>query len=384
MTKEILAQKFNDHFGKDDNLRFFFSPGRVNLIGEHIDYNGGDVFPCALDIGTYAVARKRGDNIISFASDNFPLRASLAADDIRYDAALDWINYPAGVAAVMRDQGAQAGGMDILFYGDLPAGAGLSSSASIELAMAVAINEMYACGWSAIDLVKAAQRAENEFVGVNCGIMDQFAIGVCRKDHALLLNCSTLACEHVPLNLAGYTLAIVNTNKKRQLADSKYNERRSECDRALAKLQGVFKIENLASLPMTALDEAARVLDDAKLLCRTCHVVTEQNRVRRAVTALKENRIDDFALLLQQSHISLCDDYEVTGRELDILAESAWEQGIVGARMTGAGFGGCAVMVVPDDLFERGMPAVMQTYKEKSGLDASVFRVRTGAGASEF
>lgn len=383
ISKDELAGMFRDAFGTDEGVRFFFSPGRVNLIGEHIDYNGGDVFPCALDIGTYAAARKRDDGRLSFASRSFELSAALPLDSLRYDPSLDWINYPAGVASVMRFLGADFGGMDILFCGDLPNGAGLSSSASIELAMAVAINALYQCGFSMLQLVQAAKRAENDYVGVNCGIMDQFAIGMCRKDSAVLLNCGTLVHEHVPLNLDGHTLAIVNTNKKRQLADSKYNERRAECDAALSKLSPVFGVENLASLGVASLDECARVLRDDTLMRRVCHVVTEQDRVRRAVDALRGGRLDEFSQLLRQSHISLRDDYEVTGPELDALAESAWECGVTGARMTGAGFGGCAVMIVPDAIYENAMGAILERYRERTGLEASVYTADCGPGASE-
>ena len=383
MAKEDLARMFRDAFGYDDGLRFFFSPGRVNLIGEHIDYNGGDVFPCALDMGTYAAARKRGDNRLSFASRNFDLRATLPLDSLRYDSSIDWINYPAGVASVMRFLGADFGGMDIFFHGDLPNGAGLSSSASIELAMAVAINELYQCGFSMLQLVQAAKRAENDYVGVNCGIMDQFAIGMCRKDSAVLLNCGTLAYEHVPLNLDGHTLAIVNTNKKRQLADSKYNERRAECDAALAKLSPAFGVNDLASLGVSSLDTCARILGDDLLLRRVCHVVTEQDRVRRAVAALRAGKLCEFSQLLKQSHISLRDDYEVTGPELDALAESAWECGVTGARMTGAGFGGCAAMIVPDGIYENAMAAILERYRVRTGLEGAVYAANSGPGASE-
>ncbi|WP_133618921.1 galactokinase [Hydromonas duriensis] len=363
----------------------FFAPGRVNLIGEHIDYNGGHVFPCALNVGTYALVRVREDKRLRMYSDNFSALGvlDLPLNALLYDEKNDWANYPAGVFKMMLDDGAPIEhGLDILFFGDIPNGAGLSSSASIELVTAVLVNHMFELNWPQIELVKLSQRAENQFNGMNCGIMDQFASGMGRAMHAMQLNTHTLDFQYVPLDLgAEHTLLIANTNKRRELSDSKYNERRAECDAALAALQTVLPIKALCELSLQQFEHHADVMTNTTQRQRALHAVAENQRTLEAVNVLKSGDIAAFGRLMNASHVSLRDLYEVTGEHLDALVDAAWTHGAVGARMTGAGFGGCTVMIVKTHALHTFKAQVNSDYQAKTGLSATFYDVSIGEGA---
>jgi galactokinase len=338
------AKKVFEHtFGRGGEIRTFFAPGRVNLIGEHTDYNGGHVFPCALSVGTYAVARKREDNVFRLYSLNFEQTGIIEVntESITYAAEDDWANYPKGVMKVFQQHGYSIpSGADVLFAGDIPNGAGLSSSASIELLTSVLLNELFNLQVERIEMIKMSRQCENEFIGVSCGIMDQFASGMGKKDQAMLLNCQTLEYTYSPLPLGNAVLVIANTNKRRGLADSKYNERLAECEQAVRQLQKAVNIETLGELSNRTFDEYAHVITDDTVRGRARHAVYENNRTQEAVQKLLQGDISGFGLLMNDSHRSLRDDYEVTGFELDTLVEAAWEtEGVIGSRMTVAGFG---------------------------------------------
>lgn len=378
-----LKRDFEKQFGRLAT-HVFFAPGRVNLIGEYVDFNGGHVFPCALDLGTYAAVRKREDNLVRMYSNNFPEQAmEWSLDVLLYDKAKDWSNYPAGVLFVLKQLGYDlAHGFDILFEGNLPNGAGLSSSASIEVCMAFMMNQLYNFGIESLELVKMAQRSENEFNGVNCGIMDQFASGMGQANHAMLLNTNKMTHQHVPIQLGdAYVLLIANTNKRRELAESCYNERRSECDEALADLQKVLSIKDLCELTSIEFKQHQHLISDESVRRRAKHVVSENERTLEAVTALKEHDLLTFGRLMNESHHSLRDDFEVTGLHLDSLVSSAWQNGAVGARMTGAGFGGCAVMLLQAKDVELFKKAVSEQYYAEIGLIVSFYDVRIDDGA---
>lgn len=386
-SKEFL-ETLNRHFlaqFASPATDVFFAPGRVNLIGEHIDYNGGHVFPCALDVGTYALMRRRDDRLVRLFSDNFADKGivELSLDAIAYDAANDWANYPAGVFKIMQDKGAcMAHGADILFFGNIPNGAGLSSSASIELATAVLVNHVFALNWSQIELVKISQQAENQFNGMNCGIMDQFASGMGRAAYAMLLNTSSLAYQHVPLDLGDdHVLLIANTNKRRELSDSKYNERRAECDAALLALQKTLPIGALCELSLAQFHEHAHLIENSVQRQRALHAVSENQRTLEAVKVLQQGDLKAFGALMNASHVSLRDDYAVTGEHLDALVNAAWQHGAVGARMTGAGFGGCTVMLVSADQVDDFKAQVGADYTAATGFVATFYDVRIGDGA---
>ncbi len=385
--EQQLRDDFIELFGQGNQPRAFFAPGRVNLIGEHTDYNGGHVFPCALSVGTYAIARKREDNIIKLYSKNFPDQGivELNLNDLSYQEAHDWANYPKGVLHVLKQNGLNVeGGFEVLYFGNIPNGAGLSSSASIELATSVVLNGLFNLDVSMIDMVKFSQKAENEYIGVSCGIMDQFAIGLGKQDHAILLDCETLKYEYSPVKLENATLVIANTNKRRGLADSKYNERRSECERALAELKTVLKITSLGDLTIEQFEENKNVISSDVDRVRAEHAVYENVRTKLAVHKLNQGDISGFGELMNESHKSLRDLYEVTGSELDALVQSAWEEeGVIGARMTGAGFGGCTVNIVENSAITRFIESVGQKYQEKTGLKADFYIVEIGNGAGE-
>ncbi|MCL6625849.1 MAG: galactokinase [Alicyclobacillus shizuokensis] len=368
-------------------VRVFFAPGRVNLIGEHIDYNGGRVFPAALTMGTWLFVRQRDDGVFRFASSAFPNTVELrgSAKDWVYRPEDDFANYPKGVLWVMAQRGLALAGGDFYLHGNLPYGAGLSSSASVEVATAVAVRDLLQAQLPVTDIAKLTQRAENEFVGVNCGIMDQFAVAAGEADTAIALNCATLDYELVPARMEGCRLVIANTNQRRGLADSKYNERRAECERALAQVQAVHPlVRHLADIPADRWDEFAPLIQDATLLRRARHVVSENGRVSAAIAALRGGRLTEFGRLLNASHESLRDDYEVTGQALDALAEAAWSApGCLGSRMTGAGFGGCTVSLVADDQVEAFQAHVRARYTEATGLTPSFYVTDIGPGARE-
>jgi galactokinase len=373
----------------DPDVRVFFAPGRVNLIGEHIDYNGGRVFPAALRLGTWLFVRPRWDGVFRFASSSFSRVVEVAgvhsAAELTFRTDDDFANYPKGVLWALAEQGIQFPGGDFYFHGNLPYGAGLSSSASVEVATAVAVNEILGAGLKPPQLAQVTQRAENRFVGVNCGIMDQFAVAAGRADHAIALDCDTLTYELVPVRMEGYRLVITNTNQRRGLADSKYNERRAECEAALAKVRQTHpEIRHLADIPVERWPEFAELIGDDTLRRRARHVVTENGRVNAAIAALKAGRIEEFGQLLNESHRSLRDDYEVTGPALDTLAEAAWSvPGCLGSRMTGAGFGGCTVSLVREEAVAEFEQMVRERYSAATGLTPSIYVTDIGDGARE-
>lgn len=383
MNQLSLRSKFNEVFKKEK--LYFFAPGRVNLIGEHTDYNGGHVFPCALSFGTHCVFCKRDDKKIHLHSLNFPEKGIIETDldNISYSKEQDWANYPLGVIKTLQNHGYNINqGFELMFWGDIPNGAGLSSSASIELATAVAMNEVFSLCIPQVELVKFCQEAENKFVGMNCGIMDQFAIGMGKEGHAILLDCNTLDYEYAPLDLKGLSIVIMNTNKRRELADSKYNERRGECERALQALQTRLNIKSLGELSSAEFEANKHLIENAVEQKRAKHAVYENERTLQAVQKLKEGDVETFGKLMNASHKSLQEDYEVTGKELDALVEAAWEQqGVLGARMTGAGFGGCAIALVKDPYVKNFIDRVGQTYLDKTGLKADFYIASIGGPA---
>ena len=379
-----MQEVFREKFGAAQT-HAYFSPGRVNLIGEHTDYNGGHVFPCAISLGTYALAAPRTDGISRLYSMNvpeqgvvqFPMHGAVKSD------AYGWANYPIGVVRVMEDAGHRAAhGFDIVLYGTLPNGAGLSSSASIEVLMAVILNDELNLGIDMVELVKFSQKAENEFVGMNCGIMDQFAVGMGKKDCAILLDCNTLSYRYSKLALDGCSIVITNTNKTHSLVTSAYNERRAQCESALKALQKVKPINALGELTNAEFDVIASAIPDPVERRRARHAVYENNRTLEAVKALEANDVKRFGELMNASHVSLRDDYEVTGPELDTLAELAWQQdGVLGSRMTGGGFAGCTVSIVRDAAIPAFEKNVGDAYTAKIGYAPSFYVANIADGA---
>jgi galactokinase len=365
----------------------FFAPGRINLIGEHTDYNGGHVFPCAITYGTYAVARKREDQLVRLYSVNFPDKGIIEfnLNQLAYDSAHSWANYPKGMIRYIMEAGYEIPtGFECAIQGNIPNGAGLSSSASIELLTGVMVSGLYQLGILQLELIKLGKQVENEFIGVNSGIMDQFAIGMGMKNAGILLDCQTLSYEYAPIHLEDYKILIMNTNKRRELADSKYNERRSECEQALAQLKKKLPIEALGQLSETEFDENQYLITNETVRKRAKHAVYENIRTLKALKELKEGNLAAFGQLMNESHISLRDDYEVTGVELDSLVEAAWKQpGVLGARMTGAGFGGCAIAIVENKEVESFIENVGAAYKEKIGYAADFYVASIGDGAKE-
>lgn len=385
MDLKQLKEEFVKIYGENDmEIKTFLSPGRVNLIGEHIDYNGGYVFPCALSFGTYAIARKRTDNVIKFASTNFELKVETTTERIEYNKVNDWANYPIGVVKEFQNKGLNFDGFEMLISGTIPNGAGLSSSASLEVLTAVIINDLYNFDVNMVDMVKMSQSAERNFVGVNCGIMDQFAVGMGKKDNAILLDCNTINYEYVPFKLKGAKLIIGNTNKRRGLADSKYNERRLECEKALEELKKELNINALCELDVETFEKYKYLIKDEIRKNRAAHAVYENVRVKEAVKKLNEGDIDAFGKLMNKSHESLRDLYEVTGNELDTMVEEAWKiKGTIGSRMTGAGFGGCTISIVKDECVDEFIEVVGQKYEERTGLKPSFYIAEVGDGAKE-
>lgn len=377
---------FQEIFQQTDG-RIFFAPGRINLIGEHTDYNGGHVFPCALTFGTYAVARKRQDDFIRMYSMNFPGKGVVAfsLQELAYNQEHDWGNYPKGMIAYMREAGYPVDcGMDILFYGEIPNGAGLSSSASIEMVTGVLLEGLFALSLDRIAMVKLGKKVENQFIGVNSGIMDQFAIGMGKAGCGILLDCESLQYCYAPLELKAHHIIIMNTNKRRELADSKYNERRSECEAGLAKLNETVPVKSWGALSEAEFEQYKHRLENEVWIKRARHAVYENARTVHALEALEKGDIQEFGRLVNQSHISLRDDYEVTGRELDMLVQTAWNfPGVIGARMTGAGFGGCAIAIVEKARTEAFIREVGKAYKMAIGYEASFYAASIGGGARE-
>lgn len=382
--KEIVLSKFAEVFGDTENAKVYFAPGRVNLIGEHTDYNGGHVFPCALTIGTYGVCRLRDDNKLKFYSMNFEnlglIESSL--DDLKPYKEADWTNYPKGVMWAFGEKGMKVTkGMDILLNGNIPNGSGLSSSASVEVLTGFILRDLFGFNVTNQDLALIGQYSENKFNGVNCGIMDQFAIAMGKKDNAIFLDTATLKYEYAPIVLEGAKIVISCSNKKRGLGDSKYNERRQECEDALAKLKSEIEISSLGDLDEDTFEKHASVIGDETKIRRARHAVYENQRTVKAVSALKASDVSLFGQLMNDSHVSLRDDYEVTGIELDTLAEVAWSvPGVIGARMTGAGFGGCAVAIVKEEAIDNFIKTVGDAYEKKIGYKADFYVVEVGDG----
>lgn len=383
--KQKLLDKFAEVFGSAEGAKVYFAPGRVNLIGEHTDYNGGHVFPCALTIGTYGVAKKREDKVLRFYSMNFEELGVLesSSEGLKPEPEADWTNYPKGVIWAFQEKGYLADcGMDLLLYGNIPNGSGLSSSASVEVLTGYILRDFYGLDKiSNQDLALIGQYSENKFNGVNCGIMDQFAIAMGRKDYAIFLDTADLSYTYAPVTLKDAKLVIGCTNKKRGLGDSKYNERRSECETALAELQKVVDIKSLGELTEEQFEQNKYAIQDEVRIRRARHAVYENQRTIKAVEALKNNDIEEFGRLMNDSHTSLSKDYEVTGIELDSMVEAAWKQkGVIGARMTGAGFGGCTVSLVKTEYVEEFIREVGREYEEKIGYAADFYVVDIGDG----
>ncbi len=382
--KETVLKKFSEVFGDAEGVKVFFAPGRVNLIGEHTDYNGGHVFPCALTIGTYGAARVREDKKLRFYSMNFEQKGVIESsiEDLKPEKEADWTNYPKGVMWAFGEKGFQIPqGMDILLNGNIPNGSGLSSSASVEVLTGAILREFFGFQVSNQDLALIGQYAENKFNGVNCGIMDQFAIAMGKKDHAIFLDTADLSYTYAPLKLDGAKVVIACSNKKRGLGDSKYNERRRECEIALGELQKVVQIGSLGELTEEQFEEYKHAIKDEVRVKRAKHAVYENQRTLQAVAALKENDVALFGQLMNASHVSLRDDYEVTGVELDTLVEEAWKvPGVIGSRMTGAGFGGCTVSIVQEDAIDSFVKQVGEAYQAKIGYAADFYVVEIGDG----
>lgn len=378
-----LKEEFFRLYGdRDREPVLFYSPGRVNLIGEHTDYNGGYVFPCALDFGTSLLVRVSAGQEIRMNSLNIPGEAVIQIALNYMPVPKSWTNYPVGVINEFARKGIAAPPMEMLFSGDIPNGAGLSSSASIEMVTAVAINELTGAGLEMIEMVKMSQKAENGFVGMNCGIMDQFAVGFGRKNHAINLNCDSLEYRYAPVNLGDRKLIITNTNKRRGLTDSKYNERRSECDKAVEYISAHRPIRNLSELTVSDLWIVDSYIPDPVIRKRAKHVITENGRTLDAIKALENNDIDLLGRLMNESHDSLCNDYEVTGSELDTLVyEGRKLPGVVGSRMTGAGFGGCTVSIVESQHVDTFIRKLGEIYTSKTGLVADFYLPGIGDGA---
>lgn len=382
---EEMILKFKDIFKYgDENLDKFFSPGRVNLIGEHTDYNGGNVFPCAINFGTYAIASKREDNKVRVYSLNFEEEGvkEFTLDNLKNIKEDNWANYVKAVVYSFKKDGLKIEkGFDLVVYGDIPNGAGLSSSASLELLISEILKVYNNLDIDTIDMVKLSQKAENEFIGVNCGIMDQFAIGMGKKDKAIFLDTNSLKYEFVPIDLKGIKIVIANTNKRRGLMDSKYNERRSECEEALKDIKEHKNINSLGELTEENLDEALSYIKRDVCKLRARHAVLENRRTIKAVELLNKSDISGFGKLMNDSHASLRDYYEVTGIELDTLVDLAQKtEGVIGSRMTGAGFGGCTISLVKEEKVDEFINKVKKGYREKIGYDADFYVAGVGDG----
>ncbi|MEF2638924.1 MAG: galactokinase [Lachnospiraceae bacterium] len=384
--KEKLLAEFSKIFGDDGQAELFFSPGRVNLIGEHTDYNGGHVFPCALTIGTYGAVRKREDRKLRLYSMNFSGTGiwETSLDELTPCPEDRWTNYPKGVLWALQEKGYEVPfGFDLLVYGNIPNGSGLSSSASLEVLIGTIAKKFYGLDMLTMEeIAKIGQYSENHYNGVNCGIMDQFAVAMGKKNHAIYLDTATLEYEYAPLELGDARIVIACSNKKRGLADSAYNTRRSECETALQELQQVVKVDTLGDLSEEEFEQYKDAIKDPVRVRRARHAVYENQRTRKAAEALKKGDLAEFGRLMNESHVSLRDDYEVTGIELDTLAETAWEQpGVIGSRMTGAGFGGCTVSIVKNDAIDAFIENVGRKYESVIGYAADFYVVEAGDGA---
>lgn len=382
--KEAVLKKFGELYGDTQGVNVYFAPGRVNLIGEHTDYNGGHVFPCALTIGTYVAARKRADRKLTFYSMNFDRLGVVegSLDDLTPAKEAEWTNYPKGVMWAFAGRGMEMDcGLDIVLYGNIPNGSGLSSSASLEVVTGYVLRDLYGFDVTNVDLAKIGQYSENNFNGMNCGIMDQFASAMGKKDNAIFLDTADLSYEYAPLVLDGAKIVVTNSNVKHSLVNSAYNERRSECEKALEELQTVVDIKGLGDLTEEQFEMHREAIKSEVRVKRAKHAVYENQRTIRAVEALKKNDLKLFGELMNASHVSLRDDYEVSCEEIDVLVEEAWKvEGVIGSRITGGGFGGCTVSIVRDEAVDAFREKVGAAYQERVGRTADFYVVEIGDG----
>jgi len=385
MSMNPLQQPFIDRFAESANpIRVFYAPGRVNLIGDHTDYSGGLVFPCAIDSGTTMLIRKRDDDKVKLASMNFELMASLQPDELNQKYGDNWINYVLGVIDQFRQRDIETTGFECLFSGNIPNGGGLSSSASLEVVTAFALNQVFDAGFSDIELVKMALAAENDFVGLNCGIMDQYAVAMAKKGHAMMLDCNTLDCKQVPLTLDGHQIVIVNSNQRRDLVDSKYNERFEECQQATRDMQKHLDITQLCEVTPEQLNAHLNHFSSDTVANRAKHVISEHNRVYEAVAALSNNELKRFGQLMNQSHQSMSQHFEASTKIIDQLVNIALNaEGVIGARMTGGGFGGCTVNLVKESAVPHFIDSVGKQYTEACGLTADFYPTLSDDGMRE-
>lgn len=386
--KAKLIEKFKSIYGEGGEIRAFFSPGRVNLIGEHTDYNGGHVFPCALSIGTYMIVRKREDKVLRFYSENFSKLGIISGslEDLEYTERAGWTNYPKGVMWALEGRGYKIpNGMDILIYGTIPNGSGLSSSASLEVLTGLAVRDLFGFeGLSMVDLALIGQYSENNYNGCNCGIMDQFAVAMGQKDQAIFLDTSDLSYEYACVKLEDAKIVITNSKVKHSLVDSAYNDRRNESEQALKDLQTVVDIKTLGDLSEEEFEAHKDAIKDPVCQKRAKHAVYENQRTIKAVAALNAGKVEEFGKLMNASHVSLRDDYEVSCEEIDVLVDLAWEtEGVIGSRITGGGFGGCTVSIVKNDAVDAFIEKLGSQYKEKTGNEAEFYVVDIGDGARE-
>ena len=385
--KNMVLDTFKKIYADNENVSVFFAPGRVNLIGEHTDYNAGHVFPCALTIGTYAAARVRTDNKLRFYSMNFEESGVIESnlDDLTPSKEAGWTNYPKGVMWAFEKRGMKMSfGLDMVIYGNIPNGSGLSSSASLEVLTGYMLKELYGFEVSNVELAQIGQYSENNFNGMNCGIMDQFASAMGKKDNAIFLDTSDLSFEYAPIKLDGMKIVVTNSKVKHSLVDSAYNDRRSSCEKALAELQEVIKINGLGELSIEEFENNKSAIKDDDRRLKAKHAVYENQRTISAVKALKEGKIEEFGKLMNESHISLRDDYDVSCEEIDVLVDAAWSvSGVLGSRITGGGFGGCTVSIVKDEAIDEFKATLTKAYKDRCNLVPEFYVVSIGDGPSK-
>lgn len=387
VMKETVLKKFEEVFGDSEGAKVFFAPGRVNLIGEHTDYNGGHVFPCALTIGTYMAVKKRDDKKLRFYSMNFDHLGVIESgiEGLKPEKEADWTNYPKGVMWAFEKRGMKMDcGLDIVLNGNIPNGSGLSSSASLEVVTGFMLRELFGFDVTNVELAQIGQYSENNFNGMNCGIMDQFASAMGKKDNAIFLDTADLSYEYAPINLAGAKIVVTNSKVKHSLVNSEYNTRRSECETALAELQAVTDIKGLGDLTEEEFEALKSAIKDETRVKRAKHAVYENRRTIRAVEALKNNDLETFGKLMNASHVSLRDDYAVSCSEIDVLVDAAWKvEGVIGSRITGGGFGGCTVSIVKDEAIEAFKEQVGKAYQEQVGKTPEFYVVEIGNGPCE-
>ena len=387
VMKETVLKKFEEVFGDSEGAKVFFAPGRVNLIGEHTDYNGGHVFPCALTIGTYMAVKKRDDKKLRFYSMNFDHLGVIESgiEGLKPEKEADWTNYPKGVMWAFEKRGMKMDcGLDIVLNGNIPNGSGLSSSASLEVVTGFMLRELFGFDVTNVELAQIGQYSENNFNGMNCGIMDQFASAMGKKDNAIFLDTADLSYEYAPINLAGAKIVVTNSKVKHSLVNSEYNTRRSECETALAELQAVTDIKGLGDLTEEEFEAHKSAIKDETRVKRAKHAVYENRRTIRAVEALKNNDLETFGKLMNASHVSLRDDYAVSCSEIDVLVDAAWKvEGVIGSRITGGGFGGCTVSIVKDEAIEAFKEQVGKAYQEQVGKTPEFYVVEIGNGPCE-